>query len=163
VGKLEHLWGTASSPILHGDLCIQWCGPGERQFLLALDKRTGAKVWETPEAGGDAGITTRHFLGSWSTPLVTRVGDEDQLIFAVPGSLNGYDPQTGRVLWWARIPGSYCYSSPMVVEGLAIFGANVVQLGGRGDLGKQQLKSKVGSMYISTAAVAGDYLYTYNN
>src|SRR5947208_6650675 len=28
VGKLEHLWGNASSPILYGDLCIQWCGPG---------------------------------------------------------------------------------------------------------------------------------------
>src|SRR5439155_12920867 len=34
-GKLEHLWGTASSPIIHGELCIQWCGPGERQFLVA--------------------------------------------------------------------------------------------------------------------------------
>ena len=57
VGKLEHLWGNASSPILHGDLCIQWCGPGARQFLLAVNKRTGEKVWETAEPGGDPGIT----------------------------------------------------------------------------------------------------------
>src|ERR1043165_1899131 len=34
VGKLEHLWGNASSPILHGDLSILWCGPGQRQLLL---------------------------------------------------------------------------------------------------------------------------------
>ena len=35
-GKLEHLWGTASSPILYGDLCIIWCGPGERQFTYGV-------------------------------------------------------------------------------------------------------------------------------
>ena len=52
-GKLEHLWGTASSPIIHGDLCIQWCGPGARQYLIALNKKTGEKVWETVEGGGD--------------------------------------------------------------------------------------------------------------
>jgi hypothetical protein len=35
VGKLDHIWGNASSPILYADLAILWCGPGSRQFLLA--------------------------------------------------------------------------------------------------------------------------------
>lgn len=78
VGKLEHLWGNASSPILHGDLCIAWCGPGERQFLLAVNKMTGKKVWETPIGGGDPGITTKNFLGSWATPCIARVGEQDR-------------------------------------------------------------------------------------
>lgn len=162
VGKLEHLWGNASSPIIHGDLCIQWCGPGERQFLLAVNKKTGEKVWETPEPGGDPGITSKKFLGSWSTPIIARVGDEDQLIFAVPGKFKGYDPKTGKELWSAAGPGTYCYSSPLFVDGLAIFGPNVYKLGGTGDISKQQLRYRVGSMYISTAVIAGDYLYTYN-
>lgn len=98
VGKLEHLWGNASSPVLYGDLCIQWCGPGERQFLLAVNKHTGQKVWETPEPGGDPGITSKKFLGSWCTPILARVGDQDQLIFAVPFKLAGYDPRTGKEL-----------------------------------------------------------------
>src|SRR5262249_2932940 len=46
LGPLEHIWGNASSPILYGELAILWCGPGERQFLRAVDKRTGATVWE---------------------------------------------------------------------------------------------------------------------
>jgi outer membrane protein assembly factor BamB len=163
VGKLEHLWGTASSPILHGDLCITWCGPGDRQFLIALDKRTGKKVWEAIEPGGDAGITTKHFLGSWSTPLIVRVNDQDQLLFAVPHSLKGYDLQTGQTVWWATIPGNYCYSSPLFVDGTALFGKTLVPLGGVRDITKSQLKHKVDSMYISTAVIAGDYLYTYNN
>jgi len=162
-GKIEHLWGSASSPILHGDLCIVWCGPGERQFLVAVDKKTGAKVWQTEEPGGDAGITTKKFLGSWSTPAIARVGGQDQLVFAVPGKVKGYDPKTGKELWSASGPGTYCYSSPVVADGHAIFGRDLVKLGGTGDVTKDRPKHRVGSMYISTAVVVGDHLYTYND
>lgn len=161
-GKLEHLWGTASSPILYGDLCIQWCGPGVRQFLIAVNKKTGTKVWQTDEGGGDAGITTKRFLGSWSTPMIVRVDGQDQLLFAVPHKLKGYDPKTGKELWSATGPGNYCYSSPLFVDGLAVFGQNLVKLGGTGDVSKQRVRHRVAGMYISTATIAGDYLYTYN-
>lgn len=161
VGKIEHLWGTASSPILWNDLCIAWCGPGDRQFLVALDKRTGAKVWETPEPGGDAGITTRKFLGSWATPLAVRVGEADWLLQPVPFGMKAFDPRTGKELWSApRMSGSYCYSSPLTVGGLAIYGQNVLDLTADP---KVPLRYRVGSMYISSAVVSGDLLYTYGN
>jgi outer membrane protein assembly factor BamB len=163
VGKIEHLWGTASSPILYDDLCIAWCGPGDRQFLVALDKRTGKKVWETIEEGGDTGITTKKFLGSWSTPLVIRVGEEDQLLFAVPHKLKGYDLRTGRERWSAAGPGNYCYHSPLYVDGTAVFGRTLIKVGGDGDLSKSRLKHQVEPMMISTAVISGDYLYSYNN
>ncbi len=163
VGKYEHLWGNASSPILYGDLCIQWCGPGERQFLLAVDKRTGEKVWQTDEPGGDAGITSKTFLGSWCTPIITRVGDQDQLIFALPRQLKGYDPRTGKELWTARTGGSYCYYSPLSVDGLAIYGPALLKLGGRGDVTPDLLRHRVGAMYISTPVIQGEFLYTLNN
>jgi len=162
-GKLVHLWGTASSPILYGDLCIIWCGPGQRQFLLALDKRTGTKVWETPEAGGDDGITSRTFVGTWATPVIAKVGDADQLIFAVPRAIKGYDPKTGKELWSSRGAGVHCYTSPLFVDGLAIYGQSLVKLGGTGDLSKNVLKHRVGSMNISSAVAVGDHLYTYND
>lgn len=164
VGRLEHVWGNASSPVLHGDLCIQWCGPGERQFLLAVDKRTGQKVWQIDEPGGDSGLTSGRFVGSWSTPIVARVGDRDHLIFSMPGRLTGYDPATGEVLWtWGRAANSgYSYPSPLCVDGIAIMNGTLIQLGGRGDITKSQLKYKVGAMYISTAVIAGDYLYSFN-
>lgn len=163
VGKLEHVWGNASSPILHDDLCIHWCGPGERQYLLALNKTTGQKVWETPELGGDSGLTGKRFLGSWSTPIIARVGGQDQLIFGVPFKLKGYDPKTGKELWSAAVGGSYSYSSPLYTDGIVIYGANLIKLGGTGDITRAQLKHRVGAMYISTAVIAGDYLYTYGN
>jgi outer membrane protein assembly factor BamB len=162
-GKLEHLWGTASSPILYGDLCIIWCGPGERQFLLAVDKKSGKKIWETPEPGGDNGITSKKFLGSWSTPIIARLGEKDQLIFAVPYKIKGYDPRTGKELWSSTGPGTYCYYSPLVIDGLVVFGQNLVKPEGTGDISKQRLKHRVGSMYISSAVVVGDLLYTYSD
>jgi outer membrane protein assembly factor BamB len=162
-GKIEHLWGNASSPILWRDLCIQWCGPGDRQFLLAVNKRTGEKVWETPEPGGDSGITTKKFLGSWSTPLIVRVGDEDQLVFPLPHQLKGYDPATGKELWSAKLGGTYCYHSPLTADGLAIFGQSLLKLGGSGDITSDQRSYRVASMFISTAVISGDYLYAYNS
>jgi len=163
VGKLEHLWGTASSPIIWRDLCIQWCGPGARQLLVAVNKHTGKKVWETAEAGGDTGITSKKFLGSWATPIIARVGGEDQLVFPVPFRLAGFDLKTGKELWSSKGLGTYCYSSPLVVDDLAVYGPMVLKLGGKGDITKDQLRYRVGSMYISTAALAGDYLYTVND
>ena len=39
LGKQHHIWGNAASPVIHGDLCILNVGPGERQVLVALDKK----------------------------------------------------------------------------------------------------------------------------
>ena len=160
-GKLEHLWGTASSPIIHGDLCIQWCGPGDRQFLIAVNKVTGEKVWEVQETGGDTGITSGKFTGTWATPIIARVGKKDQLIFAVPRALKGFDPLTGKLLWTVdRAAGNYGYTSPLVVDNLAVYGRNVIALG---DGEKPELlRYRVGGMYISTAAVQGGFLYCYS-
>ena len=165
VGKLEHVWGNASSPVLHGGLCIQWCGPGARQFLLAVDKKTGAKVWQVDEAGGHSGLEGGTFVGSWSTPIIARVGGRDQLIFSVPGKVTGYDPHNGKVLWTSgRGAGSgYSYPSPLCIDDVAITNGTLVKLGGSGDISKDQFNHKVGSMYISTAVAFGDYLYNYNN
>jgi outer membrane protein assembly factor BamB len=130
---------------------------------LALNKSTGEKVWQTDEEGGDDGITSRKFLGSWSTPLVAQVNGQEQLLFAVPHKIKGYNPQTGQELWSSSGPGVYCYSSPLFIDGLAIFGQTLVKLDGGGDISKNRLRHQLPSMKISTAVIAGDHLYTYNN
>ena len=61
-------------------------------------------------------------------------------------------------------PGTYCYSSPLFVDGLAIFGSRPGQAR-RHAATSARTGSSTGSaaMYISTAVIAGDYLYTYND
>ena len=39
LGKLEHIWGNASSPILYGDLAILWCGPARGSFSWPSTRR----------------------------------------------------------------------------------------------------------------------------
>lgn len=46
LGKMTHMFGNASSPIIHGDLCFFYFGPDEKSRLIALNKRTGDIAWE---------------------------------------------------------------------------------------------------------------------
>ena len=120
VGKLEQVWGNASSPILYRELAILWCGPGERQFLRAVDKKTGAKVWEHNEPGGAYGEKPTEWLGSWCTPIIIRVDDHDELVLAVPDKLKGFDPQTGKELWSCDGAGKLAYTSPVYSDGVIV-------------------------------------------
>lgn len=46
LGKMNHMFGNAASPVLSGDLCILNFGPDEKARLIAVDKRTGETRWE---------------------------------------------------------------------------------------------------------------------
>jgi outer membrane protein assembly factor BamB len=173
LGKLEHIWGNASSPILYGDLAILWCGPGERQFLLAVHKSNGEKVWETPEPGGKSGAEgAQTWRGSWTTPVIAKIGDHDELILGVPEKLKGYDPKTGKELWFCSGLGPLVYTSPVVSkDGIVVAmsgyhgAAMAVRAGGRGDVTKthrlwhhtQKIPQRIGSPVL-----VGQHVYMLN-
>jgi outer membrane protein assembly factor BamB len=46
LGKMNHMFGNASSPVIYGDLCFFYFGPDEKARLIALNKSTGETVWE---------------------------------------------------------------------------------------------------------------------
>lgn len=169
-GKMEHIWGNASSPVLYGDLAILWCGPGENQKLLAVAKKTGEKVWEHLEPGGDA----KKYHGSWSTPIIVKVKGQDQLILSMPNRLAGFDPKTGKELWTCAGLTSLIYTSPLctadgdiAVGNIAVgmsgfFGqALAVKLGGSADITKDRLwhHAKNNPQRIGTGVIVGAHLY----
>src|SRR5207253_1396963 len=136
------------SPIIYGNLAILWCGPGERQFLLAVDKKNGATVWQHDVPGGDSGIGSKNWLGSWSTPLIVKTTGSDQMIVPVPHQLKGFDPKTGNELWSCDGLGPLDYTSPLFADGIAVemsgYGgaALAVRLGNsvpKGDMTSQRL------------------------
>ncbi len=140
LGKLEHIWGNASSPVLYRQLAILWCGPGERQFLLAVDKATGKTVWEHQEPGGDYG-QGGNWVGSWATPLIARVGEHDELILGAPGKVKAFDPATGKERWSCAGLSKLIYTSPVVsADGVVVAmsgfhgPALAVRAGGQGDV-----------------------------
>lgn len=152
--KLHHIWGNASSPILHGDLAIIWCGPGDRQFLLAVDRRTGKKVWEHAEPEGNSGEMGK-LLGTWATPIVVRIGEQDQLLMPIPYKFKAFAPATGRVLWETDGLGSYVYGSPVYENGVAIFGNTTYQLGPEGETDQGRLRGGAGKGPHSPVLLGG--------
>ena len=55
LGKMNHMFGNASSPVLTGDLCILNFGPDEKARLIAVNKRDGKTVWEIEPPKVDPG------------------------------------------------------------------------------------------------------------
>jgi outer membrane protein assembly factor BamB len=169
-GKWEHTFGSGASPVLHGDLAILWCGPNEnkgRNFLLAVNKKTCVTVWEHDEP-----------YGSWSTPLIARVKDQDQLILgqskdvkgtadSKTGFLKGFDPMTGKELWKCQGLNSYVYASALYGNGVAVgmsgFGGSslAVQLGGTDDITKDRLwlHPKPAGQRVGSGVIVGDHVY----
>jgi outer membrane protein assembly factor BamB len=78
LGKQDHEWGYASSPVIHGNSCFLNFGPGPRTFLLCVDKRTGKELWRNDIAPSSPklprndgfGAAADGMIGSWCTPLI---------------------------------------------------------------------------------------------
>src|SRR5262249_33244955 len=117
LGSLEHQWGTASSPVLVGNLVIQLCDAAADSTLQAFDKATGRPAWRTP----------RNSSGSWSTPVLVDITDaagqsRQELVVngtgvdgAAGGSVIAYDPTNGKELW--RVQGTTEVVCPTAIVG----------------------------------------------
>jgi outer membrane protein assembly factor BamB len=123
LGPMRHDWGYASSPILHRGKVILNFGPGSRTFLAALDLKTGDLIWKRDEPGGlDA--TDKRMVGSWSTPIVTKVDGNDQILCSMPTRVIACDQETGSLLWscegLANEKVDLVYASPVVYRGIGV-------------------------------------------
>jgi outer membrane protein assembly factor BamB len=84
LGKLNHMFGNAISPVLYGELLLLNFGPDAKARLVALNKKTGETVWEAqpppldPEereqAPGGRGFGMGAFLG----PLMLMQADKNE-------------------------------------------------------------------------------------
>jgi outer membrane protein assembly factor BamB len=106
LGLFPTMHGPGTSPVLYKDevICIQYQNHGKSLFA-AFDKRTGAELWRR-----DSEHAT-----SWSTPVVVRIGDRDQLVYNGASYIAGYDPQNGKEIW--RVTGTSSEAIPTVVVG----------------------------------------------
>jgi outer membrane protein assembly factor BamB len=169
LGKWEHAFGNGSSPVLYGDLAILWCGVNDkgRNYLLAVDKKTGKTKWDHDET-----------FGSWSTPVIVKVKGQDQLLLGqsrdVKGQpdtktsyLKGFDPKTGKELWKCQGLNSYVYTSPLYADGVAVnmsgYGGSAiaVKLGGEGDITKDRLwlHPKPATQRVGSGIIIGEHIY----
>jgi hypothetical protein len=81
-------FGTSMSPLIASGLLIVHAGGHEGGALIALDPATGSEKWTLAGEGP-----------SYSSPILTTLIGEEQLVIQVHRKLLGVDPVAGRVLW----------------------------------------------------------------
>lgn len=82
-------YGYAESVLIVGDRLIVYPG-GKRGYMVALDKKTGRKIWANTDIGEGA---------SYCSAIQRRVNGRDQIITMSGDAAIGVDPTDGRLLW----------------------------------------------------------------
>ncbi len=148
-------WGSASSLILYKDTVIVNAS-AESEAIVALDKKTGQEVWNSPAEA---------LQGTWGTPVLVDIGDgQFDLVVSVPGEIWGLDPSNGNLLWFAEgIQGNAICNSVIAHDGVVYAvggrsgGAVAVRAGGEGDVSKSHVlwTADVGSYVTSPLLYQG--------
>ena len=127
--------GLGASPILYDELLIMpydgsnpvtaagvwpkvddnektgWQIPWDRALLVALDTKTGKRVWT-----GKRGLSRIAHV----TPIIAKVDGKDQIISGAGDRLQGFDPKTGELIWSIYAQGEGVTPSPVLAEGMVL-------------------------------------------
>ena len=164
--KFESQHGAGGSPVLHGDLLIFNCdGWADDAFVVALDKNTGKTRWKTNRRVP--------FSQAYTTPLIIRVGERDQLVSVGAYRTSAYDPTTGREIWRAGYKDGFSnVPRPVFGHGLVFIATGfndptmiAVRPDGTGDVTKTHLAWTVAraAPFTPSPILVGDELYMMND
>ena len=142
LGPQDHEWGYGSSPVLFGELCILNFGPGEKSFVVAVNKKTGKEAWRfnvPPPATMEGPGAKQNYLGSWATPVVADISGRKELLIPLPGAAFSLDPQSGKEIWRCHGLNPLAYSDMLFGNVIGAFGgfggySIGVKTGGQGDV-----------------------------
>jgi outer membrane protein assembly factor BamB len=176
----NHFRGAGSSPLLYKDLLIQHFDGADRQYLVAMNKKTGVTVWKTdravdfkdidPETGGP----TREgdLRKAFSTPIVAEVNGKPILLSLGSMALYAYDVMTGEELWRVVAHGSHSGTCrPVVGHGLIFMPMGMkgelraIRPGGNGDVTDTHVvwEHKKAVPKRSSPLLIGDLLFLVDN
>ena len=163
----DHFRGPGSSPIIHGDLLIVAFDGFDLQYVVALDKHTGATVWRK-DRNIDYGTDDGDAKKAYCTATVITVAGREQLILPSAGATIAYDPATGAELWRVNHGGMNASARPLFAHGLVFINTAAggmkflaVQPDGSGDVTASKIawKSAQGTGSRSSQLVIGDRLF----
>ena len=175
LGPVTHQWGYAASPVLDSERCYIHFGPGTNHMVVALEKRSGKKLWqvdvpiEHPSERTDGFAGKQGEVGSWSTPILVQADQRPELVVSLPGRLAAFDPKSGAELWRCGGLNPLLYTSAMAGEGVVIgaggYGGSTVAVrpGGVGDVTEQRMWHKLrDKQRIGSGVIAKGHLFILN-
>ena len=83
-------WGFAESVLIAGDLAI--VTPGGKSCIVALNKKTGETVWQSPPFGG----------AQYSSPIHIKHRGREMIVNGTHSGILGVDAKSGKLLWKNR-------------------------------------------------------------
>lgn len=123
----RHYRGPGSSPVVFENLLILTFDGIDRQFLIALDKRTGKTVWDTPRSTdyGDLDDNGKprgdgDYRKSYSTPGLIEVAGRMQLVSIGSRAAFGYEARTGKEIWTVTHDDFNAAARPLFYDGHVI-------------------------------------------
>jgi outer membrane protein assembly factor BamB len=108
---------------------------------------------------------------TWTTPVVVRVGDHDELVLAGAEAVRGYDPASGKELWSLRAPTQEVIPAIVVGKDLLYSASGRsgptlgLRPGGRGDVTATHLvwRAVRGGPHVPTPVLVHGRVYTTND
>jgi hypothetical protein len=157
--------GNGGSPVLYKDLLIVSCDGSDEAYVIALDKATGKTRWKR---------NRRYpFDQAYSTPLVIRVGERDQVVSVGAYRAAAYDPATGEEIWRVSYDDGFSnVPRPVHGHGLVYIATGfqepsllAVRADGHGDVTKTHVawRTSRGAPYTPSPLLVGDELYVIND
>jgi len=112
LGLPDSAYGYSSSLDLYRNLLLvlydQGAAEDQKSKLMALNVLSGVTIWEAQ----------RPVPNSWASPIVTRIGNQCQVITCGDPWVIAYDPANGAELWRAKCLGGEIAPSPIYANGL---------------------------------------------
>jgi outer membrane protein assembly factor BamB len=163
--------GPASSPVIFENLVIVHLEGTDKQFIAALDKATGATVWQYDRPAdlytGMQGV----YMKSYQTPVILDIDGKPQMISNGALLVTGHDPRTGAEIWRARYRDDSTISRIVSGHGLLFINTGgspngtelwAIRQGGTGDITDTHVAWKMtkDAPHESSPVLVGDLLYT---
>ena len=161
-GKMMSGWGYSESPLLDGNLLV--CTPGgSRGTVAALNKATGAPVWQSGELKDAA---------SYASLVPVEIGKIRQYLVLTDASVAGIVATSGQVAWRAARPGKtavvpdpvYAAGTVLVSSGYGV-GCNAFQIAAAG--GQFQAKEAYANKDLENhhggMVLVGEHVYSLTN
>jgi outer membrane protein assembly factor BamB len=157
----ESQHGGGGSPALYKDLLIVNCDGADQAYIIALDKNTGKTKWKSGRR--------RPFDQAYSTPLVIRVGDRDQIVSVGAYRATAYEPESGKEIWRVRYSDGFSnVPRPVFGHGMVYIATGfqqptliAVRADGSGDVTDTHIQWTLnrGAPYTPSPLLLGDELY----
>lgn len=156
-------WGYSESPLVHGEMLFVTPG-GDKGTVVALDKITGKKIWQSDEVKEGA---------HYSTPVVADILGTPTLVQFARESVFGLTPDTGRFLWKysGANNGTANCATPIVADDLVFASSAYGTGGGLAQITKDGHGQKAEQVYFEKKMAnhhggivkVGDYLYGFGS